>query len=233
MKRFSLFLVATLWSVSFVIAQKQPRVSKGVDIGSGFKSTSWAPSMLYHQELGFRRFPFLQFSAGIRSWGYYAGATNLVSQSGNVLPDTLQFRNVSSNGLSIVTGINLKVWKLDVGVNTDLLGFALGSERNAFYPKNIVNEGQGGAFYNNWVPASPIMFNALPGFLKDMNGQSEFYARVWISQRLGFKAGYLYGQLAYHTGRSEDEIVLLDHGHKRFSANYGMPYAAISFLISE
>ena len=234
MKAVYLLLILVFSGTSGVTAQTKSPVSAGIDIGSGFKSTGWSPSMQYHQELRFRQFPFLKFGLGLRGWGYFDGKTDLFSQNSEAPKDTLQFRNVSQSGLSVIGGLSLSLWKIDFGVNTDLFGLLFGAERRGFYSKSdMVTPGQGESYYNKWVPASPNVFNVLPLVVKDNSGQSEIYARIWLSRRLGLKVAYVYGQLAYSTGKIDGTRVLLDNGHRRFSENYGIPYAGLSFYIDE
>lgn len=234
MKAFYIMLIFVLSGTSNVTGQRKSPVSAGIDLGSAFKSTGWSPSMQYQQELRFRQFPFLKFGLGLRGWGYYDGKTDLFSKMSKSLTDTLKFRNVSQSGLSVIGGLSLSLWKIDFGINTDLFGLLFGSERRGFYSKSaMVEPGQGESYYNKWVPASPNVFNLLPLVVKDNSGQSEIYARIWLSRRLGLKVAYVYGQLAYSTGKIDGKPVLLDNGHRRFSENYGIPYAGLSFYIDE
>jgi len=222
------FLIAMLSGILTGYGQSQPQVTAGFDIGSGFNKNSIAPSILYHEELGLNRLSWLRLALGIRGWGYHAGATNLYAQNKSADRDTLLYRNVSADGVSFAIGIDVKIWKIDLGVNTDLAGLSYGSKRSGYYSKNTAIPGEGAAYYNDWVATSPNIVNVFPLAFSGNSGQSEIYARIWLTRKWGLKIGYSYHRVAYVTKNNEDKRVYLDHGQRRFSNTYGMPYAAIA-----
>ena len=228
MKRLQFLLITMLSGTLTCYSQSQPQASAGFDLGSGFKNNSLAPSVLYHEELGLHGIPWFRVGLGIRGWGYYSDNTNLLSQNSSSIKDTVQYRNVSTNGLSFVIGANFRVWKIDLGANTDLIGIAFGSKRSGLYSKNSSGSGDGAAYYNKWVRTSPVIFNMLPAVLSNYNGQSEVYARIWVTRKLGIKFGYVYGKTAYLTKDIGGEKVFLDNRQRRFSNTYGMPFAAVT-----
>lgn len=126
----ALFLVLFL-KVGVLYAQYESPISAGVDAGAGTSGKGWSPSISYHEEIGSRKLPWLRFAMGFKAWGYYSGQTELLASS----KDILEFRNVSMNGLSLITGFNVVLGKVDLAVNTDLVGFGFGSDRNAYYRK--------------------------------------------------------------------------------------------------
>ncbi|WP_031528366.1 hypothetical protein [Dyadobacter crusticola] len=222
-------LIFTLAS-SIAFGQRQSQVSAGVDVGAGFNSTSWAPSVLYHEEISPNNVPWLRAGLGFRAWGYYAGRTNLYSKKSN--SDFLEYTNVSANGVSFVIGANFRIWRVDLGVNTDLIGASYGTRRRGFYDKEpSVEPTVGAPYYQQWISTSPVIFNFAPLALKNYNGQSEIYARVFLFKRLGVKLGYLHGQIAYVTRKQSNRKVLLDNRQRRVYNLYNMPYVALSFPI--
>ena len=229
MKSLHFLLTAILLGIGISYAQEQPHVTAGFDLGAGFNSNSVAPSVLYHEESGFHRLPWLKVGLGIRAWGYHSGTTNLYSQEKSFPTDSLKYRNVSATGISFVVGVNFRIWKVDLGANTDLAGFSFGSKRNGFYAKNTPDQGDGAAYYNKWVATSPVIFNMLPLVFTKSNGQSEVYARIWFTKKIGLKLGYTYGRIAYLTKEVDDKRVYLDHRQRRFLNTFGMPYAAVAF----
>ena len=231
MKVLKMSIAIFLFKTTVCVAQVKSRLSAGIDVGSGFTSNSWAPSVLYHEDLGPRNLPWLRVVLGFRAWGYYGGKMDLESQNDKDLRQELQYRHVSSNGISLVTGMNIKVWKVDLGANTDLIGLALGTKRSAYYAKNTQTPGAGQAYYNTWVSTAPTILTALPLVLEKAAGQSEVHARIWITRSLGLKLGYLYGRQVYLTRKVEDKRVFLDHGQRYFSSTHGMPYAALAFSL--
>ena len=220
-----LFLVGIL--KANVVYSQQSQASAGIDLGSGFTSNSWAPSILYHEELSIPKLPWLRIGLGIRGWGYYSERINLFTRKGTP-KDFLEYRDVSANGVSFVLGANIRVWRIDLGVNTDLAGVSLGTKRHAYYDKRPEIPGTGAANYETWVATRPVIFNAVPLLLNNYNGQSEVYARIFFSRSIGLKVGYVYGQIAYLTKNSRDGRVFLDNSQRRVYNTYGMPYAALT-----
>ncbi|WP_221389856.1 hypothetical protein [Dyadobacter sp. NIV53] len=229
MKCLQFFWIIVLFGTSTAYSQNQPQATAGFDIGTGFNNNSTAPSVLYHEELSLHKLPWLRVGLGIRGWGYYSGSANLYSQKNSVPMDTLKYRNISATGLSFVIGANVRVWKIDIGVNTDLGGFAFGSKRKGFYSKNPSVQGDGAAYYNKFVSTSPVIFNFLPLAFAKNSGQSEIYARIWVTRKLGVKLGYVYGRVTYLTREVNSKKVYLDNRQRHFSETYGMPYAALTF----
>ena len=111
--------------------------------------------------------------------------------------------------------------------------FAFGSKRHALYPKTTTTPGVGQDFYNKQVSTAPSNFNALPLFFAKQNGQSEIFARIWVTRNLGIKLGYLAGRIVYVTKNLDGKKVVLDNGQRHFASAYGMPYAALSFSFSD
>lgn len=226
-------LVFTLLLSQYTFGQMNSRVEAGIDVGSGFKGSAWAPSVLYHEDVALGQLSWLRAGLGIRAWGYYGNNTNLKSLANSGSANVLEYKNVSANGLSFVAAVSVKVWKIDVGANTDLIGVALGSNRSAFYPANGDGTDAGKPYYNKSVSTRPVIFNALPLFLNNYNGQSEIYARLLFTRTVGVKVGYQFGQLAYITKNRNGNRTLLDGRERRFSDRYQMPYVALTFPINQ
>jgi hypothetical protein len=234
MKIPSLFLAALLLMSKMSVGQNQPSVEAGLDLGGGFNSTGWSPSFLYHEEANFGEAQWFKLGVGIRFWGFYAKQSDLQSQDEVAVPDVLKYQNLSANGLSFVVGAAIRVGRVDLGANTDLVGLVYGSSRHALYPKPAASPtGDGVDFYNKRVATVPVIANALPLLLKRQTGQSELYARIAITRGLGIKLGYMFGRIAYVTKKVEGKPVILDNGQQRFSKTYGMPYAALAINLSQ
>jgi len=218
-------LIFLIFLIPFTGAtQSLSRVTSGVDLGLGYKDKAWVPSIMYHQNLSLSNFSWFQIGWGVRTWAYYAGRTDLAPKD-NLLSggDTLKFGKVTTNGISFLAGATVKLWKFDIGANTDLIGVAFGVRRRGLYTKSSSVEGEGAEFYNAYVPSSPTPLNAVPLFLNNNNGQSEVFLRYWITPRVGIKVGYVHGRISYTATEK------LDNGQKRFSTTYGVPYAALAF----
>jgi hypothetical protein len=225
-KNISFVVILCLISVFEGSAQYAPRVTSGFDLGTGYQDNRWAPSFLYHQSLHFSKSPWLRIGWGVRTYGFYAQRTTLLSKEYNGKSDTLTLNQVSNTGVNFVLGINLKLAKfVDIGANADLAGLAFGIKRSALYkmadlsaaPDSILG------LNNTVIKARPSSFNALPNLVKGQNGQGEAYIRLWFNQRIGLKLGYVFTQLAYLSPNK------MNHGNRSFSESFGMPYAALSF----
>ncbi|WAC15045.1 hypothetical protein [Dyadobacter pollutisoli] len=223
MKSIRLIVLFIFLSSATAFSQSLSRVNSGIDLGLGYQDKEWVPSVMYHQELNLNNFSWFRIGWGVRTWGYYAGKTNLLPQNNALSNDTLKFGRITANGLSFLVGANIRLWKIDIGANTDLLGFAFGVKRRGLYSKPTFYEGQGAPFYNAYVESKPTMFNVLPLVMEKQSGQSELFLRFWITDRVGVKLGYVHGRMTYMTESK------LDNGQKHFSKTYGVPYAGLSF----
>ncbi|MCF2489028.1 hypothetical protein [Dyadobacter sp. CY347] len=223
MKSFRLIVLFILVGSIQGFTQSLSRVTSGVDLGLGYQEEEWVPAALYHQELSLANFQWFRIGWGVRTWGYYAGRTNLTPKDNALSRDTLEFGRLSANGASFVLGANVRLWRFDIGANTDLFGIAFGLRRNGLYTKPGFSEGEGAKYYNAYVKSNPSTLNFLPLALDNQNGNSEVFVRYWITDRFGVKLGYTSGRITYATEAK------LDNGQKRFSKTYGVPYFALSF----
>jgi len=187
---------------------------------------------MYHEEIGPQKLPWLRFGVGFRAWGYYAGRTNLYTKRMAGIEDYLEFRDVSVNGLSFVAGVNVSIWKLDIGVNTDLLGFTYGSKRHGYYEKEgRPSNDTGKPYYDSWVAAKPTLFNAVPLVLRRNTGLSEAFVRFKAGRNVGVKLGYTYGRITYTTKKIDGFNVYLDNSQRHVTKVYGLPYVALAFAV--
>jgi hypothetical protein len=223
MRSIRFIVLFVFLSSTTTFSQSLSRVTSGIDLGLGYQDKVWVPSVTYHQELSLSNFSWFRIGWGLRAWGYYAGRTDLAPQNTAFSDDTLKFGRITSNGASFLLGANFRLWKLDIGANTDIVGVAFGVKRRGLYTKSTLFEGEGKAYYNAYVPSSPATINIVPLALDKQNGQSEVYVRFWFTDRIGLKLAYVHGRVTYAAQEK------LDNGQKRFSKNYGVPYAAISF----
>jgi hypothetical protein len=223
MKRIRIIVLFLLVGSIPGFSQSLSRVTSGLDLGLGYEDEQWVPAAMYHQELSLNNFSWFRITWGLRTWGYYAGKTNMLPQSSSVSQDTLKFGKISANGASFLLGATIRLWKFELGANTDLMGVAFGLKRKALYDNPSPFTGDGAEYYNKHISSGPAAINFLPLFLDKQNGQSEVFLRYWITERVGLKLGYTQGRMTYNTS------VKLDNGHKRFSTTYGVPYAGISF----
>ncbi|MCE7039559.1 hypothetical protein [Dyadobacter sp. CY312] len=205
------------------VGQQLGRVTSGVDLGLGYKEDVWVPSAMYHQELSLNNFPWFRIGWGVRGAGYYANRTDLAPKNTAMSGDSLKFGKITTNTISFLVGANVRIWRFDIGANTDLIAIGFGAKRRGLYSAGKLTNGEGSEFYNTYVSSAPSTLNALPLVLDNQNGQSELFLRYWITDRIGIKLGYVHGRVTYTSSEK------LDNGQTRFSHSYGVPYAAISF----
>lgn len=233
MRILKVLVVILLLSTTFTRAQYTSPIAGGVDVGVAVGSNSWAPSIMYHEEIGPQRLPWLRLGVGFRAWGYYGGRTNLDTKCIAGIEDYLEYRNVSVNGVSFLAGVNVSFWKLDIGVNTDLLGLTYGSKRHGYYEKNVPTNGTGKLHYNQWLASKPTLFNVLPLALRKNTGQSEAFVRFKAGRTVGVKLGCTYGRLTYTTKKIDGFNVYLDNSQRHVSKVYGLPYVAVAFAVGD
>ncbi len=233
MKILKGLVIVLLLNTTFTHAQNSSPIAGGVDVGIGLGSNSWAPSIMYHEEIGSQKLPWLRLGLGFRAWGYYAGRTNLDTKRIAGIEDYLEYRDVSINGISFLAGVNVSFWKLDIGVNTDLLGFTYGSKRHGYYEKTVPTGGTGKPHYDSWLASKPTLFNILPIALRKNSGQSEAFVRFKASRKLGVKVGYTYGRVTYTTKKIDGFNVYLDNSQRHVSKIYGLPYVALAFAVGD
>ncbi|MBO9614381.1 MAG: hypothetical protein J7619_16900 [Dyadobacter sp.] len=231
MKILKGLLAILLLNATLTHAQYTTPIAGGVDVGASLGRDSWAPSIMYHEEIGSQKLPWLRFGIGFRVWGLYGGRANLYTERIAGIKDYLEYRDVSVNGLSFLAGVNVSFWKLDMGVNTDLLGLTYGSKRHGYYEKTVPTNGTGMPNYNQWLASKPTVFNALPLALRRNTGQSEAFVRFKVSRQIGVKLGYTYTRLTYTTKKSDDFNVYLDNSQRHVSKIYGLPYVALAFAL--
>ncbi|MCF0073742.1 hypothetical protein LZD49_24905 [Dyadobacter sp. CY261] len=222
MKSIRLLVLFVFLGSLKAFSQDISRVTSGLDMGLGYQDEVWVPSVTYHQELSLSNFPSFRIGWGVRSWGYYAGRTDMFPKTSALSSDTLKFGRLSANGISFLVGANFRLWKFDIGANTDLFGVAFGLKRHALYANGGLYD-EGGEYYNRHLRSGPATLNAIPLVMDKQSGQSEVYLRFWITEQIGLKVAYVHGRMTYAAPHK------LENGQTRYSTTYGVPYLALSF----
>lgn len=223
MKIIRLTLSFILLGTSLALAQTEPRVTSGIDLGVGYGDAIWVPAVTYHQELSLANFSWFRIGWGVRTWGHYEGPTNLMPKDNSVSNDYLKFGKITSNGISMLAGANVKLGRLEIGGNTDLFGIAFGVKRKALYTKNYKFEGDDAGYYNKLVKSGPNFINALPLALDNQNGMSEVYLRYWFARTVAVKVAYVVGRTTYRAAEK------LDNDQNLFSKMYKVPSVSLTF----
>jgi hypothetical protein len=206
-----------------VMGQQLGRVTSGLDVGTGYKENMWAPSITYHQELSLNNFQWFRIGWGVRGAGLFAGQTDLTPKNTALSGDTLKFGKISTTSISFLLGANVRLWRFDIGANTDLFGIAFGAKRSGLYSLSALQEGENDSPYNDYISSSPTVLNTVPLVMDNQNGQSELYVRYWITDQIGIKLGYIHGRVTYSADRK------LYNNQNRFSTTYGVPFVAVAF----
>lgn len=216
-----------LITVTGASAQSLSRVTYGVDIGSGFGDKVFTPSINYFQNLTFGNFRYV----GIGWTGRFAGTIvndPILKTLGTPgVPDEVSLRRSAVYSAAFGLTINFDFEHIEFGANVDLLNLSMGKTSQVLYKiADLANATDSSAMYHNeLVRAFPQMANFLPAATRRSNGNSEAYIRLWINQEFGIKLGYQIQNVVYST---EDP---LNNAQRRFVAQYGMPFAALSFHI--
>ena len=139
--------------------------------------------------------------------------------------DTLKFGRITDNGISLLVGASVRFWKFDIGANTDLFALAFGVKRRGLvYQIHICYEGMVLNSTTHMLKAiRATAFNVVPWLLDNRTGSRKYFFGTGLPKGLDVKLGYVHGRVTYTASEK------LDNGQKRFSVNYGVPYAALSF----
>ncbi len=223
---FFLLIVVT---ISQTNAQRISRVNYGVDIGTGFSSSAWTPSVTYYQNLRFDRAPWL----GIGWTGHFTSllANNppgLKTLGNPVSEDLLEMGKIRT--VSAAFGISLSVYldpKVEIGGNLDLLNIAFGNTKKGLYKITDLASATDSmeTYHNTLIGTYPQILSTAPLIWKRNNGQSQVYLRFWFNPEIGVKIGYMLTNVSFATEEK------LNHGQRRFYTDYRMPFVALSFHI--
>ena len=235
---FLLFISITSW------AQPESRLSSGFDVGAGWKDQAWIVNAQYHQYLKVDRRGLFQVGWG-GSASHFRGKeldfTTAPSQltkgktgfSALNAPlilrqiDTLQMRaGITSFNFNVSAQISL-FERLDIGANVDILGFSLGNRRAGYYlGSRGYNKADSLNLHQTYQQARPARLNLLwLGDNKRGNLNTEIYARIHFTQRIGLKISYLFTTNEYRT----DQPLVDDNRRFRFRSQ--MIFVGLTFPI--
>lgn len=227
MKKNHTFLIIAL-VLNVATASSQPlrssRVVAGFDIGMGFDQKKLMPSLEFYQLLKIDK-------RGVFQAGYRVGFTRFMSQEINLTSkqaDTLQMRQTSAMALNFGLKAQISLKRLDLGVSADLFGFSFGGQRTGYYLSSK-------AFNKiDSLNLNRTLQTARPGGgnlqLIDQNNaignlNTDVYARVWLSQRVGLKVGYVFNLTQYRTDRA------LLNDQRRFGLESRLIYVGVAIAL--
>jgi len=224
---FVLFLIVTFSTVSK--GQRISRVNNGLDIGSGFTTNTYTPTINYYQNLTFGNFRYFGIGWTGRLSGNIIGGNPVFETMGNPFgeEDQISLKKAVVYNAAFGFTVNFDFKFVEIGANVDLLNISLGKASNVLYKiANLENATDSIIKYNNTrIKAYPQMANLMPILTKKSAGNSEAYLRLWINQEVAVKVGYQLLNVVYSSEKT------MNHGQKRFVNQIGMPFAALTFQI--
>lgn len=231
------FILFTLWlsfyslSDTSIYAQQYSRIRSSLDVALGKNTDKLIGTLHYQQYLTFPRFNMLQVGWGIRgvhtngkNIDFTTAPANLTQKSSTI--DTLQMPRAVITNFNFTVGVQFSILnRLDIGVNTDLIGLALGGKRTGTYLASAGYNSIDSLNLHKTAQMATPTFLGLQWFANKQVGNlnNEVYARLYISQRLGIKVGYIFNTTEYLTQKA-----LLDD-NRRFRSRTQMIQVGITF----
>lgn len=135
--------------------------------------------------------------------------------------DTLRLENAQTVSLNALINLQYSLKKLDIGFGIDALGLTFGGSQNGtFFAKESTK------FNNSKQTGSPTTLNALLIGDSDRGTlNSELYARYWLTERLGLRAGASFQFIEFTTAQK------LTFDNDRFRLKTLMPFIAVSIKL--
>lgn len=232
--------------LSLLIAVKikgQNLSTKGLDFAVAAGKTGFSPAIGFEQLFGVGKAGKFKIGYGIRYTGFFAkdkdlhfrtapasltsGKTSLAALfSEDILSqiDTLHMHNVRNNAINLNIRLEYALLKkLDIGFNIDAIGATFGGKQQAGFTANI-SDSQGKSNSGKTFNAKPAAFNLLLISDSDIGSlNSELYARYWVSEKIGIRAGASFQFLEYKTNQK----VAFDND--RFRSKQLLPFLAITY----
>ncbi|MES2794461.1 MAG: hypothetical protein V4683_00775 [Bacteroidota bacterium] len=224
------------------LSQKNENSFEAFDIAIASGKKGFSPAMSYEKLFGLGQKGKLKLGYGLRYTGYFAqekkmnfrtapasltsGKSSLAalfSEDIDSQIDTLQLDNVQTNALNLTIRLGYSIAKkIEVGFNIDAIGFTFGKKQRGIF---VGNETDSDGKSNNGksVIASPTKFNLLLISDSDIGSlNSEIFARYFISEKIGIRAGASFQFLEY----TADKKLAFDND--RYRSKQLLPFVALS-----
>ncbi len=229
---FSAFILLSISNLSFSQSKNQRYADLSIAAGGGF-----SPALSYNYNWGLGKKGKFKIGTGIR-FTYFAGhhkdlitapATLTSGEKGpqvlfkeNILSnlDTLHLAKVGIGYLNIPIHLQYSFsQKFEVGFNIDAIGISFGSKQSGtFYASDSRS------LNKSTQSAKPTFFNLLLVSDNDLGSlNSELYARYWINDKIGVRAGLSFQFIEYTTEK------VLTFENDRFRTKNLLPMVAISY----
>ncbi len=231
------FLLASLVFIShlsFSQTKNQRYADLSIAAVGGF-----SPALSYNYNWGLGKRGKFKIGTGIRFTYFAKGKTDLITApasltSGEKGPQVLFTENILSNFDTLKVSkvgagyINIPIHlqysfsqKFEVGFNIDALGLSFGSKQSGtFYASDSRS------LNKTTQTAKPTTFNLLLVSDNDLGSlNSELYARYWVNDKIGFRAGLSFQFVEYRT----DKVLTFEND--RFRTKNLLPMLAISYKL--
>lgn len=142
--------------------------------------------------------------------------------------DTFQLKTLQTNSLNL--SINLQYAlssKVEAGINIDAIGFSFGGKQSG----SLISKRSKRTFTDGTLvsEASPTSFNALLISDSDLGSlNSEVYARYWLTEKIGIRAGLSFIFSEYTTTK---KVAVAGEQNDRWRYKGLLPLVAISFKL--
>lgn len=234
MKKTSFLIVILLIisSLSFAQSKNQRYADLSIAAVGGF-----SPALSYNYNWGLGKRGKFKIGTGLRLTYFAGNNKDLITApakltSGEKGPqvlftetilanlDTLRLSKVGVAYLNIPIHLQYSFsQKFEIGFNIDAIGISLGGKQSGkFYAK------ESKTLNGTTQSAKPTTFNALLVSDNDLGSlNSELYARYWVNDKIGIRAGLSFQFIEYKT----DKILTLDND--RFRTKNLLPMLAVSY----
>ncbi|QJD80264.1 hypothetical protein [Spirosoma rhododendri] len=250
MKKFLLAVCLLGTVTSFAQSPVSARLSSGYDLGMGYSTNRYNPSIQYYQLLNIGERKLVSLGWNFRLGAFYGDnidcytaparltreKTGFSALGAPLVPaniDTLRFDFVSMTSASIGVRAQINLGRVELGASADLVGLTLGRTRTGRVTSSTgryrVDSTTTSPFTgaNADQSARPSRLNAR--LLGDNNLgtlSTDVYARIRVSQRVGIKVGY---QWLTSEVRMSNRDVIADND--RFRNRSGLAYLAVTLPI--
>lgn len=246
-----MFLVMMLVSgVAFNVTAQETRFSKSADYfefaASGASGRFSGALSWSHAARVSKRLPRVKLNYGLRFTSfvgankYYVTApskyTSPVQSLGTIFSETIEANidtvttaTAVTHALNVAIGIQYSITpKLEVGFNIDAVGFSFGPKRDFNIISSVFDPNQPPV-----VSGSPTRLNLLLTSDNDIGSlNSEFFARYWLSDKIGIRAGFTFlfseyrldRELSFDNGRIMNDR----YRYKASMAMLGISYKAFN-----
>lgn len=230
-----LFLIVTFLTIShlsFSQSKNQRYADLSIAAVGGF-----SPALSYNYNWGLGKKGKFKIGTGIRFTYFAKGRTDLITApasltSGEKGPQVLFKENILSNLDTLhvakvgVGYLNIPIHlqysfsqKFEVGFNIDAIGISFGSKQSGtFYASDSRS------LNKSTQTSKPTTFNLLLVSDNDLGSlNSELYARYWVNDKIGIRAGLSFQFIEYTT----DKVLTFEND--RFRTKNLLPMIAISY----